>query len=46
MRIAITLFLLFSSVQDEHNAGAHDIRRIVGCEMCLRRELSNGFAKK
>jgi hypothetical protein len=46
MRIAVTLFPLFFSVQDVLDIGADDTRRINGYAACLRLEPLNDFAKK
>jgi hypothetical protein len=46
MRIVITSFLSFSSVQDVLNIGADDTRRINEYAACLRLKPSNDFAKK
>jgi hypothetical protein len=46
MRIAVTLFPSFSSVQNVLDIKADDIYRTSGYEACLRLKPPNDFAKK
>jgi hypothetical protein len=46
MRIIVTLFPLFSSVQNMLNIGADNIHRTGGYEACLRLKPLNDSAKK
>jgi hypothetical protein len=46
MHITVTLFPLFSFVQNKLDAGADDIYRTGGYEACLRLEPPNDPAKK
>jgi hypothetical protein len=46
MRIAVTLFPLFSSVQGVLDIKAGNTRRINGYAACLRLKPPNDFAKK